>query len=183
MKRYWPLMPVIISPYIILFTLICMYLDSFIGPFLERIFQDDNEIFLLLLLPMAYLAALISAVAAVVINLKKQRNSEDILRINMMIKLIHIPAYILIFLMGLAFLITIFTIGVSVVFVFLDCFTIFLSGLIGLSGVIRSYQEKKLTKREALAYGLHQFIFCIDVISAIRVYRYIRRNSVEMKLV
>jgi hypothetical protein len=160
-----------------------MFLGSFIEPFLVRFFQNDEEVFFLLLLPIAYAAALICAVFTVIINLKKQRNSEDILRTNMIIKLIHVPAYILIFLLGLAFLITIFTMGVSIVFVLLDCFTIFLSGLIGLSGVIRSYQEKKLTKMEAMAYGFHQFIFCIDVISAIRVYRYIRRKSEEMKTV
>lgn len=180
MKRNWLLIPVIIYPYLILFTLICMFTSSYIQPFMERVFHDDGSL-ILLMLPVFYVVALLCTVIVVIINLKKQRNSEDILRTNMIIKLIHIPAYILIFLVGLACLMTIFTMGISIVLVILDCFTIFLTGLIGLSGVIRSYKENKLTKKESWAYGFHQFIFCVDIISSIRVYRNIRRKSEKIK--
>lgn len=110
-------------------------------------------------------------------NLVSGRNPEAILRITMIIKLIHIPAYIAIFVVGLASLITIFTAGISIVLWLLDVFTIIISGTIGLSGIIRALREHRLTGKEALIHGLLQFVFCADVISSIIAYRTVARSG------
>ncbi|MBR3866746.1 MAG: hypothetical protein IKM54_03005, partial [Butyricicoccus sp.] len=88
-----------------------------------------------------------------------------------MLKLIHIPAYLLIFLCSLLFLITIFTAGLSLVLLLLDAITITASGLIGLTAVLRCKDEQLLTGKAALLQGLLQFVFCIDIISTIWIYR------------
>ncbi|QQO10867.1 hypothetical protein [Breznakiella homolactica] len=89
----------------------------------------------------------------------------------MKIKLIQIPAYVLIFLAGLLLLSTIFTMGISVVLMVLDIMAVFLSGLIGLAGVIRGFLEKKISKKASVIHGFLQFIFCADVISSIILYK------------
>lgn len=95
----------------------------------------------------------------------------------MVIKLIHIPAYLLIFLFGIASFITIFTFAFSAVFVVLDCLTICLTGIIGLASVFRSVMEKKLSKTAGVVHGFLQFIFCADVISAIILYITVKRSK------
>lgn len=55
--------------------------------------------------------------------------------------------------------------------IIMACLTIFMSGLIGLAGVIRTAIEKKLSTKEAIIHGVLQFIFCGDIISSIMIYR------------
>ena len=65
---------------------------------------------------------------------------------------------------------TIFTYAFSIFFVIFDCLTIFLTGLIGVSAVARCYADCKISKPFAIVNGFLQFVFCIDVISAIIVF-------------
>ena len=94
-----------------------------------------------------------------------------VVSINMVIKIAQIPAYVFIFVAGLACLLTIFTFGISIVFVILDCASIFLSGLVGVSAVMRCHEEGILGKTEMVVYCVLQFVFCLDVVSSIIMYR------------
>jgi len=171
MKRYLPLLLIILFPYLIIFAVICI----FTGFLMETIFQN-NGLLLLFLLIFIYIIALICAIIVFIKIIIKKQNAQEILHINMVIKLIHIPAYIILFLMGMASLITIFTMGFGIAFFILDCLTIFLTGLIGLGGLIRSLIEKKISFKSVLFYGISQFIFCIDVISSIIIYRKVKKK-------
>ncbi|USF29781.1 hypothetical protein C820_001189 [Clostridium sp. MD294] len=66
---------------------------------------------------------------------------------------------------------TIFTFGISFVLLALDCASIFLSGLIGLSAVKQNYTEGIFSIKELFLHSILQFIFCADVISAIILFR------------
>ncbi len=92
----------------------------------------DYDFIILLGIPVLYVAALICSLIVFISSLLKKRNAQELLRINMVIKLLHIPSYIIIFTLGLMFSLTIFTIGITIVFMIWDCLTIVLSGLIGL---------------------------------------------------
>ena len=96
---------------------------------------------------------------------------------NMVIKLVHIPAYVLIFVLGLAFMVTIFTFAITIILVIFDMMTIFMTGLIGLSGVIRACCEKKISIKSAIIHGILQFVFCLDVFSAVIAYRKVKKSS------
>lgn len=91
--------------------------------------------------------------------------------INLLVKLIHIPAYLLIFALGLLCMITIFTMGFSLFFVFFDCLTICLSGMLGVLAVWTLYRSGKCTGPFLILHGILQFIFVADVISAVIIYR------------
>jgi len=93
----------------------------------------------------------------------------------MIIKIVHIPAYIILFFFGLLTTLTIFTFPFAIAFIIFDNLTIFMSGIIGLSGLIRSFIEKKVSIKKVILYGLFQFIFCIDVISSIIIYRKVKK--------
>lgn len=102
------------------------------------------------------------------------RFMDTVFHSNVVIKLIHIPAYVLLFIVGLLCLITIFTTPITIVLILLDGMTIFLTGLIGLGGVIRSSKENRISKSAMVIHGILQFIFCADVISVVVIYRTVR---------
>jgi hypothetical protein len=102
------------------------------------------------------------------------RSAQEVARINMVVKLLHIPAYIVIFIIGLLGLITIFTAAISIVLMVMACMTISLTGLLGLGGIIRGLRENKLSKKESVIHAIFQFVFCADIISSIIVYRKIK---------
>lgn len=85
---------------------------------------------------------------------------------NMLIKLIHIPAYVLWFGVGLA---TFLFLGPVIAFI-MDAMAIVVSGLVGLAAVLRCRTEGKLGREAAIGHGILQFIFCADVFSAVWVY-------------
>lgn len=169
MRRYFQLLLVILFPYLVVLALVCIYK----GYFMETVFHNNAYPFLIALIVL-YVTALVCSVAVFINSLVKKWNAQELLCINMVIKLIHIPAYLLIFFIGLASLITIFTFAISIFLMFLDGMTILLSGLIGLGGVIRSLKENKLSKRAAVIHGILQFVFCADIISSIIIYKTVK---------
>ena len=82
--------------------------------------KGDNMKFLILLLITTYIIALFSSIIFCVKNILIKINSQKLLYINMIIKLIQIPAYILIFIFSLLCLLTIFTMGISIVLMIFD---------------------------------------------------------------
>ena len=160
---------ILLFPYLIIFAVFCMY-----SGFLMATVFHNNALELLLFILIIYFFAFICTVLFVVTNLRKHKPAFEMTRISMIIKLIHIPAYIVIFLMGLLSLATIFTMGFGLVFLILNCMTIFLTGLIGASGIAQGKREEKLSKKSAVIHGILQFMFCVDVISAVIIHRRIK---------
>lgn len=117
------------------------------------------------------LIALISAVCLCISNLVRKGDALELARTNMIIKLVQIPAYFLIFVIGFICMITIFTIGISLVLMLLDCASILFSGLVGVSAVKRCHGDNILSTNETVLHGILQFLFCADIVSAIIVYR------------
>lgn len=64
-------------------------------------------------------------------------------------------------------------------FVLFDCITIFLTGLVGLTANLRVYKERKCSGSFAALNSVCQFVFCIDVISAVIVYICSRKEPVQ----
>lgn len=172
MRRYLQFFLIAIFPYLIAFALICMYK----GYLIDTVFHH-NVYPLLLILIVMYVVALVCAVIAFVASLKKKRKILEVLRVNMIVKLIHIPAYLFIFVVGLLCMITIFTFGITIVLMIFDGMTIVLSGLIGLGGIIRSLRENKISIKVAVIHGILQFVFCADIISSIVIYRKVKATK------
>ena len=95
-------------------------------------------------------------------------------RTGMALKLAQIPAYLVIFGVGVACVITIFTIGISLLLALLDMASLFLTGLVGLGAVQRCRRAGLLTGRQAVFHGLLQFVPCADVVSSVMVFRRVK---------
>ncbi|WP_310602190.1 hypothetical protein [Anaerosporobacter sp.] len=163
MKKRLPLILVTLYPYLIIL--------SFLGLF------EKSVSFIFPVLVVLYFVVLICSIGTLYTAIVNKRDEQELLRMNMIMKVVQIPSYILIFICALICLSTIFTFALSFFLLFLDCFTIFLTGLVGVAAIIRACEEGKLTRRSAVIHGLLQFVFCIDVISAIIVYVKAKRHK------
>jgi len=118
-----------------------------------------------------YILALGCSIITFIISISRKWRVQELLRVNMIIKLLHIPAYTLI---------TISTISVIlwagpefILMAFFGYMTIFLTGLIGLCGIIRGFKENRFSMIGVIIHGILQFVPLLhaDAISAIIVYR------------
>ena len=102
---------------------------------------------------------------------------------DMIIKLIHIPFYLCVFVVGVVCILAmvvpalIFVSPMIVMILFLiDCFLLLTSSMYGISAAIKSSREGIISKKAALLHGIFHCIFVTDIISAIVLYREIKRS-------
>lgn len=179
MKRFLLLIPLMIQPYILLFALYSIFIDQSIVEY----FFDNNGLLLLFMIFVTIVISFICTLVYMPLCLSKGWSARQTAFFNMLIKLVQIPAYLAIFVLGVLFFITIFTYAFSVFFVLFDCITIFLTGLVGLTANLRLYKEHKCSGSFAALNSVCQFIFCIDVISAVVVYVYSRKEPVQQNFI
>lgn len=162
MKKNTNLIFIMLYPYIFLFVALYTFLVS-------KYLPDSVSRFIIFFLPGAFgFMAFIATVMNFIKTLKGETVALNLARSNKVIKLVHIPFYILMFLLGcLGLVMSIWGIGLIIGAVVIDLFTIFFSGTVGMCAAIKSYKEAKLTKSEAFSYAVCSYIYCIDVFAAV----------------
>ena len=130
-------------------------------------------------LPFFFLAALavlvliltvIFVVKSLHIRYRKEDAKDLAVRYRTM-KLIQIPAYLIIFLAGMVCLLTIFTFAVSVILLLLDVIGVFLSGCFALGVMAKLKEAGYITGKERVLFSVLSFVFCIDVLVSILAVR------------
>ena len=169
LKKYRKLIPTLIYPYsVALFFLVMFFLRD------ENMYREilgcGVEIIFLMIIIVFPFIGLIGNLRIHYQIKKEQWNYMELLEVNMIIKCIQIPAYVVIFLFGIAFLLTIFTFAFSFILVILDCFGVFLSGMVACIAIKRTVSEGALNKGIGFLCKIGSFIFCLDVIVAIVLY-------------
>lgn len=127
-----------------------------------------------------FVLALVSSVVYFVLAMKKGRNGKELSFIGMIIKLIHIPAYIFFFIIGAGGIMFIHFLAITILIFVFDCMTIALSGVLELAAVLRARAEGVLKKGEALICAVCSFLFCVDVIVAVYVFLCARKRTNKM---
>lgn len=98
---------------------------------------------------------------------------------NMVTKLVHIPAYIFHFILGvLGSLASVWGIGFVMFAIIIDLITIAATGTLSLSTIIGAYKQKVLSLPVAIICGIFSYIYCIDVIVVI-ILKIIVNNHTE----
>ena len=165
MKKYFLLLPALLLPYFLIFMLLCFFND-----FLREHLLGNNPFIAILMLWLSLSIAFVCNIIFIVLCILKKWNAKGISRANMIIRLIQVPAYIIIFILGFFLLTSPFTMAFSLIFFIFDCISVFIMGLIGLVSVIRCYTVGGCTKTFAVVCGLLQFVFCADVITSIIIF-------------
>ena len=118
---------------------------------------------------------LVCSILLAVINGREQSAARSAKR-NMIIKLIHIPAYLFHFILGLAgTLMSVWGIGIVMFAVVIDAVTIILSGIQAAGCAARNGTGKALS----VICGIGSFIYCADIIIAVYMYINAKRRGVE----
>ena len=174
-KTYWIFNHfLILYPYYYMSIIIAQLLimgntDSFSG---EDAFVGEIVMFLVNPICLGVL------VSDFVTNAKGHVPSEKLAKLNMIIKLVHIPAYIIHFVLGmLGTLASIWGIGFVLWAIIIDLITIALSGTHMLSCVIGIIKQKGANTAISVVAAVLSYIYCIDVIVSIAYYVYIRNRK------
>lgn len=158
-KLYVPLnLPITLYPYGYMITIAFIFLTDY----------DFNGavpyIVILALHPIIWALLIMNFRTMNVVNLK------SVATLNMVNKLVHIPAYIFHFILG-AFgsILSIWGIGFVLFAVIIDLMTIAISGTFSLAATIALYKQKKISLPLAIFAGIASYIYCVDVVAVIIV--------------
>lgn len=182
MKKYIKALPIIFYPYI--------YMIYFLGYFLVASNSSGqnktSEIFLIVLLVLAVVCNLYSFITSFsfIHSAKKGKYSaKQLTKLNMIIKTVQIPAYIIHFCLGLLGLImSVWGIPIILWAIFIDFITIVLSGVVGISANIGAKKENILSSGQAVLFSILGFVYCVDVFISILLYIRVKRKIIKNQL-
>ncbi len=174
MGKYFLALPVLLFPYSLFLGMYCLYTPAI----MEKVFFNNGYLLIAAVFVCGVVAFFFSFLLALLALLKK-KEGLSMARLNMIVKLCQIPAYLVIFVLGSMFFVTVFGIGFTVFFFLFDCAAIGMTGLIGAVSVFRAFAEKKLTKKEGIVFALLQFIFVADIVACILLFVRLRKRAGE----
>ncbi len=177
-KRIWLVISTILLPYFVLFMLATLFFSieqPFFGYIMENIFRN-NALSLLLALLIYCTVAIALSVVCFVISIRKSWDALSLAKTAMIIKLIQVPAYIAIFVLSVAFILTIFTFAFTFILILIDCLTLLLTGLLTVSSVINAVKNGTFRIKEVIWVIILQFVFCADVVASIIYYKKLRKR-------
>ena len=161
--------PTLLVPYIAIFTLAVVFLSTKVKLFeaiMESIFQNDG-LLLIAALIIYLLLTIALGIACFFISTFKFCDALSTAKTAMLIKLIQIPAYIMIFVLGVAMTIAIWTIPFTIALFWIDCLCLFLTSLPVISSIICAVRHGTMKFQDVIWVIILQFVFCADVVASI----------------
>ena len=168
----WIAVPALLLPYLTLLTLATIFLSTTV-PFFEWVMYgvfSANALYLLAAFLISCFAVAVFSVICFFISIYKKWDCVSLAKLFMIVKLIQIPAYVLIFILGVFMAITVFTIPFSIALFLFDCFSLVLTGIGVISAVINAIRQGVSTPKELFWLAIAQFFFCVDVVASIVLY-------------
>lgn len=175
--RIWYILPTVLLPYLVLCSLALIFLSTnhpFFRSIMKTVFHS-NALYLFAALLIFCILAAILTIVFFFMGLSKGWNPLSMAKTAMIVKLIQVPAYIMIFILGVLLAITVFTIPFSVGLFLVDCLTLFLTGLITSAAVINAVRQSNFSIKETIWVIILQMFFCADVIASIVFYSMLKK--------
>ena len=165
-KRFWFFVPAILFPYAVLAFLGILFFSSRMSlDLMEVLFQNNIWYYLL-----AFLGYLLMAFGLCLggfgLALGKKWDAASLAKTAWIVKLIQIPAYLAIFVLGVIFLTSIFLFAFTLVLMVLDYVSVLMSGMLTSAAVINGSRSGKIRLKSNIWIIVLQFIFCADVVAA-----------------
>lgn len=164
-------------PYFVVTAMAMIVLSSdvpFLNHMMETAFHNTMWNVIGVLLICCEVAAVLSVVH-VVLAVCRKWDARSLIKTALVIKLFQIPAYLLIFAIGAASFVTIFTIPFAVGLFLLDGLTLVLTGLVTIAAVVNAVRDKQMTLQTAIPFALLQFVFCADVLATAVLHRTLKK--------
>lgn len=173
--KYLKMIPVIIYPYIYV-VILAIFLA-----FMSALPSDYNDLALLGLMIVAVIYNLYSFIVVIVNAVQGARGkmtARQAARMNLIIKGVQIPAYIMHFILGfMGLAMSVWGIGIFLWAVVIDLLTILLTGISSIGCTIRMRKEGILSTAAAIFMGIGCFIYCVDIVIAIVYVVKARKNE------
>lgn len=175
-KNTWMLMPTVFLPYYLLFTTFVLLYSTEVTFFkwLLRSLGDNGWAPVLFLVIYSVIALALN-IFYVYQSIRKGMEPLFLAKVAMIIKLVQIPAFLIIFVYGVLFTVAIFTIGFAIAFVIFDALSLLLSGMVMMASVVNSKRRREVSNTHAILFILSQFMFCVDVVMSIVWYRRLKK--------
>ena len=180
-KKFLFMIPTILLPYLILLSLATVFYSTRISFFtfiMDKVFHANG----LYLLAAIFLYCIITTALGIVCFAASIKGNWDALLLSkrvMIIKLVQIPAYTVIFVLGVLLALTIFTYPVSFALFLLDCLTVFLTGLLVTAAAVNAVRQGNLQYKNVIWIIVLQFIFCADVVASILFYWMLKKKQLN----
>ena len=131
-------------------------------------YNDAASLGLLIVAVIYNLYSLVIVVVNAVQCAKGKMTARQSARMNLIIKGIQIPAYIMHFILGfIGLAMSVWGIGIILWAILIDLLTILLTGISSIGCSIRMRKEGILSTAAAILMGIGCFIYCVDVVIAI----------------
>jgi len=177
-KKAWLAIPIAVIPYLALFALATVFFateNAFFEYIMESVFGGNALILIGALLACCVLATA-SAIVWLAVSVHRGWNPLLLAKTAMIVKLIQVPAYVVIFVLGVLFAVSIFTIPFSVGLFLLDCWMLLLSGLLTVAAAINAVRQGVFKSKEVIWILVLQLVFCADVVTSIVFYLRLREK-------
>lgn len=174
-KRIWLILPSLFLPYLLLLTVSIIFFSPFLLEHFTELLQNPSAI--LLVIPLFVIYCLLCTIPCGLFAIFSVKNNWDELSIaktSMIFKLVQIPAYIVIFVVGVLLFLGIWTIPVSIIFFIVDVLSVALTSIITISSIAIAMRNNKIQSDKAIAFIASQLFFCVDVLGAILYYRHLK---------
>lgn len=178
-KRSLLILPAVLLPYVALMALAVIFFSADLPMFariMESVFDNNGLILIAALLGYCLIAAALS-IFCFFRSICKKWDALSLAKTAVIVKLVQIPAYIGVFVVGVLCTITVFTIPFTVGVFLLDCVTLFLSGLLTSAAVINAVRQNNRPFKQVFWVILLQFVFCADVVAAILFYHQLKKDA------
>ena len=163
--KYLKMIPVIIYPYIYVVILAVFLIFLSVLP---SDFNDAASLGLLIVAVIYNLYSFIIVIVNAVQCAKGKMTAKQSARMNLIIKGVQIPAYIMHFILGfMGLAMSVWGIGFLLWAVLIDLLTILLTGISSIGCSIRMRKERLVSLPGAIFMGIGCFIYCADVAIAI----------------
>ena len=123
--------PIVLVPYLALFTLATVFFSTK-SPFFKYIMEsvfDSNALYLIAALLLYCILTGMLSIVCFFVSIYKKWDAISLAKTAMIMKLAQVPAYVLVFALGALFVITIFTVPISIGLFVIDCLSVFMTGL------------------------------------------------------
>lgn len=177
----WYILPAALLPYFALGTLTVIFFSTkvpVLETVMESVFRGNIWNLIALLLLFCLLAAGL-CVVYFVSSIRKEYDALQLAKCAMAVKLLQVPAYIAIFVLGVLLVLAIFMIPFAVGLLLVDCLTLLLTGLMTVAAVINAVRQGYCKTGGIIWIVVLQFIFCADVIAAALFYGKLKRKYKE----
>ena len=173
MKKYLKMLPVLLYPYLyILIAFLTPMLDDYeITKGLARRLYVFDPLNAIVIATVVHLIVLLCQLSFILNVAKGKYSAKDAAKMTMIIKLVHIPAFIMHFLYGaLGFLASVWGLALITWAIVIDLLTIFQTGIMSVTTAVKCIKDKIFNTTQGVICAILGFIYCVDVGTSIYVF-------------